>query len=79
MEKKKPGFEDMLKKLEDIVGRMEGGGLSLDESMKLYEEGIKNTEMLTAKLAEARESVMKLITDENGDGSLESFGEGTPE
>ena len=34
-------FEDQLKRLEDIVGRMESGDLTLDESLKLYEEGVK--------------------------------------
>ena len=66
-------FEEVLKRLEEIVEKMEGGGQSLEESMKLYEEGIKKTEMLTTMLSEAREKVMKLVTDNEGKSSIESF------
>ena len=47
VEKKKKNseesFESLLDRLEEIVGKMENGGLSLDESMTLYEEGIKKS------------------------------------
>ncbi len=66
-------FEDVLKRLEEIVEKMESGGQGLEESMKLYEEGIKKTEMLTAMLSEAREKVMKLVTDNEGKSSFEPF------
>jgi len=68
-------FEELLKRLEDIVEKMEGGGLSLEESMKLYEEGMKKTELLGAKLAEVREKVMKLVTNSSGSVTLEPFDE----
>ena len=68
-------FEVVLKRLEEIVEKMESGGLGLEESMKLYEEGIKKIDMLSSMLAEAREKVMKLITDGEGKSSLEVFGE----
>lgn len=69
-------FEALLKRLEGIVEKMESGGLSLDESMKLYEEGIKKAGILTAKLADARNKVMKLVEGMNGEMSLEEFDEG---
>ena len=34
-------FESALKKLEEVVRRLEGGELSLDESLKAFEEGVK--------------------------------------
>ena len=34
-------FEELLGKLEDIAGKLDAGGLSLDESLSLFEEGIK--------------------------------------
>ena len=52
---------------------MESGGLGLEESMKLYEEGIKKIDMLTSMLAETRDKVMKLVTDSEGESSLEVF------
>jgi len=75
MTEKKEKFEDILKRLEEIVAKMEGGGLSLEESMALYEEGMKKSGKLNAMLAEAREKVMKLVTDEEGNPVLEPFGE----
>ena len=70
---KKEQFEDILKRLEEIVRKMESGGLGLEESMVLYEEGIKNTEMLNTMLSESRNKVMKLVTDKNNNPSLEPF------
>jgi len=68
-------FEVLLERLEEIVDKMEGGGLSLDESMKLYEEGIKKAEKLTAMLSDARNRVMKLVGNKNGGMTLEAFDE----
>ncbi|MBN1293932.1 MAG: exodeoxyribonuclease VII small subunit [Candidatus Latescibacteria bacterium] len=68
-------FETLLNRLEVIVGKMESGGLSLDESMSLYEEGIKKADTLTAKLADARNKVMKLVENKDGDMSLDVFDE----
>ena len=69
-------FETTLKRLEEIVEKMESGGLGLEESMKLYEEGIEKAGILTAKLADARNKVMKLVEGMNGELSLEEFDEG---
>jgi len=71
----KESFEALLKRLEEIVGKMESGGLGLEESMSLYEEGIKKAEKLNEMLAEARDRVMKLVTDKNGNPALELFEE----
>ena len=74
MAKKDSGdFETLLKRLEEIVQLMDGGGLSLEESMKLYEEGIKNADKLTALLSEARNRVMKLVVDKDGNPALDLF------
>lgn len=70
---KKEQFEELLQRLETIVNTMESGGLGLEESMALYEEGVKKSEALTAMLAEARERVMKLVADKDGKPTLEPF------
>ena len=72
-------FELVLKSLEEIVEKMERGGLGLEESMKLYEEGIKKIDILSSKLSDARDKVMKLVTDSEGVSSLEVFDEGKPD
>ena len=72
-------YEVILKRLEEIVEKMESGGLCLEESMKLYEEGIKKINILTSKLAEARDKVMKLVTSSEGISTLEVFDEEEPD
>jgi exodeoxyribonuclease VII small subunit len=58
---KKNNFENALKRLEEIVQRLEGGELSLDESLKLFEEGIELSRVCTKKLSEAESKVEKLV------------------
>jgi len=58
---KKNNFENALKRLEEIIQRLEGGELSLDESLKLFEEGIELSRLCTKKLSEAESKVEKLI------------------
>ena len=59
-------FEDYLKKLERIVQQLEEGELTLDESVKLYEEGMNISKLCLEKLNKAKQKVEKLII-ENGD------------
>ena len=61
-------FEEAFKRLEDIVTKMESGDLSLEESMTLFEEGIKLTETWKSRL-EAAEQKIQLLT-KNSDGNL---------
>ncbi len=72
-ENKKESFETILKRLEEIIEKMESGGLDLEESLNLYEEGIKKAELLNALLSDARDRVMKLGTDKNGNPTLIPF------
>lgn len=51
--KKTPTFEEGLERLEAIASQMERGELSLDELLKLYEDGMKLSAELTQKLDEA--------------------------
>ena len=46
-------FETALKKLEEVVRRLEGGELSLDDSLKAFEEGVKLAGFCSKKLNEA--------------------------
>ena len=53
-------FESALKSLEEIVQKLEEGNLSLDDSLKLFEEGIQLSRFCTKKLSEAEKKVEKL-------------------
>lgn len=67
-------FEKKLNRLEEIVQKMEKGELSLDESMKLFEEGVKLTRECQTQLTKAEAQVKKLVGfDENGKAIKEDF------
>jgi len=59
-------FEDSLMELEGIVDKLEKGQLSLDESLMLFENGIKLVRECSAMLKNARQKVEKLIEDNGG-------------
>jgi exodeoxyribonuclease VII small subunit len=50
----KDRFEDHFKKLETVVNRLESGDLPLEESVKLFEEGMRLTRICSEKLTEIR-------------------------
>lgn len=52
-------FEEAMKRLEEIVRILESGQVSLDDSMKLYEEGVALVTKANGLLSEAKQ---KLIT-----------------
>lgn len=54
-------FEDAMKKLEGIVERMEKGDMPLNESLKLFEEGVKLTRFCSQELQKAEKKV-ELLT-----------------
>jgi exodeoxyribonuclease VII small subunit len=61
----KGDFETILKRLEEIVGDLEGGDRGLEESLKLFEEGVKLSRDGHAILDKAEASVQTLL--ESGD------------
>ncbi len=60
-------FEEALKELEVVVGRLERGDVALDDSIKLYERGAQLKARCEAKLNEAQEKVDKITFAENGE------------
>jgi exodeoxyribonuclease VII small subunit len=69
----KERFEDALDKLEKIVSKLEGGEISLEESLKLFEEGIKLSRFCSQKLEEAEKKVETLLRDKEGQWKTEPF------
>ncbi len=63
----KDKFEEALKRLEELVKRMEAGDLTLDESLKAFEEGIRLIRFCTRKLDETERRVEILLRDEQGE------------
>jgi len=50
MTKKKQSFEESLAQLENVVGKMEGGEIPLDECIDLYEKGVKLADFCAKEL-----------------------------
>ena len=70
--KEKTLFEEDLKKLQKIVEELSGGKITLGESLKKYEEGVKIAQSCSATLAEAQRKV-ELLMKKDGKISLEKF------
>ncbi|MEK6656135.1 MAG: exodeoxyribonuclease VII small subunit, partial [Nitrospirota bacterium] len=60
-------------RLEEIVNKLEAGDLSLDDSIKLFEEGVKLYQICLKRLDEAEKKVEILLKDKNGNKILKSF------
>jgi exodeoxyribonuclease VII small subunit len=75
-ESEAPSFEAALARLEQIVQRLEKGELPLEESLVLYEEGIRLSRLCHAKLEEAEGKIELLMKDARGE--LLPDGEGKP-
>ncbi|MBQ2988263.1 MAG: exodeoxyribonuclease VII small subunit [Clostridia bacterium] len=65
-ERKKKTFESSLARLEEIVKAMESGDAMLDESLSLYEEGVKLIQFCTKALDDAEQKVKILQKGEEG-------------
>jgi exodeoxyribonuclease VII small subunit len=68
MSKDRP-FEQALEALEDRVRRLESGELSLDDALKLFEEGVELTRECHEKLDAADQKISELTR--NIDGSVD--------
>ena len=70
---RKGEFEKSLTRLEEVVKRMESTDLSLDEAMKLFEEGVKLSRECQKQLEEAEGRVEILLRKADGKIAAEPF------
>jgi exodeoxyribonuclease VII small subunit len=63
---KKPDFEKSLSRLEEVVRRLESPQLSLDEAMKLFEEGVDLSHECQKQLEQAEGRVEILLKKADG-------------
>jgi exodeoxyribonuclease VII small subunit len=66
-------FEKALADLEGIVQKLEKGGLSLNESLALFEKGVKLAKYLREELGKAEKKVEILLKDDKGEIRKEPF------
>ena len=70
---KKPDFEKSLGRLEEVVRRLESPQLSLDDAMKLFEEGVELSRECQKQLEEAEGRVEILLKKADGKVAAEPF------
>ena len=61
-------FETSIERLEEIVERLDGDELTLDDALRLFEEGVEQLRVATSELARADAEVKRL--EESADGVL---------
>ncbi len=66
-------FEDALQRLEQIVDQLEGGDLALDDSLKVFEEGVALARRCAKYLEEAEKRIELLTKDDSGLLKAEPF------
>ena len=66
-------FEKALAELENIVSKLEEGGLPLNESLSLFEKGVKRAKFLREELEKAEKKTEILLKDESGEVKAEPF------
>ena len=60
-----PGFSEQLERLEAIVRRLEAEDMSLDEALKLFEEGVERLRVAREQLVQAELKVKKVLEIES--------------
>lgn len=71
-------FESSLVKLEKIVRDLERGDLPLEESLKMFEQGVRLSRECQERLNEAERRIEILLRDEEGRPASGAFEEGEP-
>ena len=72
-----PSFEQSAEQLSTIVQRLESGELPLEQSLELFEEGVRVARCARARLDQAEKRVEELLgIDEDGEQRTRPFGDG---
>jgi exodeoxyribonuclease VII small subunit len=66
-------FEASLESLEEIVQQLEGGDLSLEKSLELFEQGIKLSRQCQERLSQAERRIEILLRDNQGRPVVSAF------
>ncbi len=73
MAEKQKTFEASLQELERIVRNLENGDLALEESLKLFEDGVKLSRECQERLNQAERRIEILMKDADGNPALETI------
>ncbi len=70
-----PSFEELFSELETIVGKLEAGDLSLDESLALFQRGMELSKKCTEMLDKAELRIKELVPQANGELGVKDYEE----
>lgn len=73
MEQKPPTFEGALEQLQQIVRKLEGGELSLEQALQFFEEGVKLTRLCQDQLSAAEKRIEVLTRVANDKAEVQPF------
>lgn len=76
MKTEKMSFEQAITELEEIVGKLEKGELSLDESTDYFQRGVELSKFCSKRLDEAERKITLLIENQSGELTEEEMPEG---
>lgn len=79
MAQKNQTFESSLGELEKIVRKLEDGDLSLEESLKLFEDGVRLSRECQERLSKAERRIEILLKDETGNPILQEINADAPD
>ena len=65
-EREEQRFEDVMGDLEEVVERLESGDLSLEDSLAVFEKGVKMVELCNKRLNEVEKRIDLLVKDRDG-------------
>jgi len=70
-----PAFEEILSRLSTVVERLESGDMPLEESLTLFEEGVRLSRIGAARLDEAERRVERLLHEDGTTAAIAEEGE----
>ncbi len=76
--RKRPSFEEAMKRLDAIVSAMESGEIGIEDSIAQYEEAMKLAAQCRAILQEAEQRIQKIQLDADGRPKAVPFDEAEP-
>lgn len=71
-ESQKMSFEESMQNLEEIVRKLESGSPTLDDSIKMFEEGVRYTNICNEYLKDAKMKV-EMLTKKDSEFEIEDF------
>ncbi len=70
-EQSPPSFESQLARLEQLVKQLESGDVSLEQSMKVFEEGVQLTREAQELLSKLEQKILILADQDGGEVAVE--------